>query len=479
MSPNILLITSDQHRADFLGCAGGGLATPHLDQLANEGLRFDNAYVDCPVCVPARTTLITGRRAYQNGQPAYAGDWRLPRRRSDFLGSLLTEAGYQTELIGKTHWHTEPDFRGGFEHVTWLSELKRQQLVETGRPGTLVGLGFNETSPTLSPFPRHLHSTDWCVDKACDFLETRDRSQPFALWVSLLDPHPPLTIHEPYYSLYDGPRGDDLPTPVVPDWVGTDREPYELYCQRHTCNSGPMSPQQMRHARAVYAGMISNLDHQVGRLRGQLEAFGDFSNTLVIYTSDHGEAVGDHGTMGKRSFLNHSARVPLIVRPPSAWDASPGRVSRDLVELADLLPTLCDVAKARVPSDVTGRSLLPALRGDCLGDHLMHGQIQQSHMLHDGCRKYMYSTADGSELCFDVESDPHDERPLDAAATASMRERFVEVLRNEDHADLVDGSLRNDHLERPSVADLRAKDSSGLGAASYLGQSQRSIMHIH
>ncbi len=116
--PNVLFVTSDQHRADTLGCAGHPcVRTPHLDKLAQMGIRFDRAYADCPVCIPARTTLVTGIQAHVYGKPDYAIDYRIERRRELFLGSLLTQAGYQTQIMGKTHWHTEPSFRGGFEGV--------------------------------------------------------------------------------------------------------------------------------------------------------------------------------------------------------------------------------------------------------------------------------------------------------------------------------------------------------------------------
>jgi arylsulfatase A-like enzyme len=487
--PNILLVTSDQHRADTLGCAGHPcVQTPHLDQLAYQGIRFDNAYVDCPVCIPARTTLITGRRAHENGKAEYAGKWRLQRPREAFLGSLLTAAGYQTELVGKTHWHTEPSFRAGFEHVTWLSELKRQQLIETGRAGTQVGLGYNEAHPTLSATPRHLHSTDWCVDRANDFLATRERDQPFALWVSMLDPHPPLTIHEPYHSMY---RDADIPDAAVPGWVGSEAEPLEHFCQRHAWNKGPMTAAQVREARAVYYGMVTNLDHQLGRLIGQLQAAGDWDNTLVIYSSDHGEALGDLGTFGKRSFFECSARVPLIVRPPASWGSTPGRVSRDLVEWCDLLPTLTEAAHASTPDDVTGRSWMSALRdGDehggaaeadrWLPDHVMHGQIGGAHMLHDGRFKYLYWVADGSEMCFDTRDDPHDRRPIEGEPLRRLRERLTQHLRDENHEHLTPGGeLLNQTLPRPSVAALRAQDVAGLGATQYLGQITRSVLDIH
>ena len=477
--PNILLITSDQHRADALGVGGHPVVqTPHLDLIARQGTRFANAYVDCPVCIPARTALITGRRAYQNGMPEYGADFRIDRRREDLLGGLITAAGYQTELVGKTHWHTEPTCRGGFEHVTWLARLREQQLIETGRSGMLVGIGYNEQTPTLSPFPRHLHTTDWIVDKAVDFLTTRERDQPFFLWVSMQDPHPPLIIHEPYYSMY---AKADIPAPVVPAWVGTDAEPWEHYVPRNSWYKGnpALRGELLRHAASVYFGMVTNLDHQIGRLLAQLQMDGDEQDTLIVYSSDHGEMLGDYGDIGKRSFLASSAKVPLLLRPPPAWGVEPGRTVEQVVEWADLLPTLCDAAGARIPGDVTGRSLLPLARGESLEAKTLHGQIGGSHLLHDGLHKYLYSTLDGSELCFDAAADPLDERPLEGEMVGRMRQALIEYLAAENHPHLIDGELLNERRERPPIAELLAKNDGGMGATQYLANAAADVIHIH
>ena len=477
--PNIVLITGDQHRADTLGCAGHPcVETPHLDLLAYQGTRFTNAHADCPVCIPARTTLITGRRAHENGKAEYGADYRLDRDRRDILGSLLTEAGYQTELVGKTHFHSEPDFRAGFEHVTWFASLRRQQMLESGKPGLQAGLGYNASHTALSPFPPHLNQTNWAVEKACDFLETRERSQPFALWVSTNDPHPPYFIHEPYYSMYEH---RDIPEPVVADWVGTDAEPINHFVQRHQLNKGPMTPAEVRAMRRVYYGMVTNLDHQVGRLIAQLEYLGDLDDTLIVYTADHGEALGDHGAVAKRSFLSCSAKLPMIVRPPKTWGLQPGQVCDGLVEWADLLPTLCDAAGARVPDDVTGRSMLPHVRGESatVGGHVMHGHIESRHMLHDGRYKFIYDTDDGSEQCFDTRDDPDDLHPLTGEHPGRLRKILIEHMTAEGHEHVADGKLLNRGKAKPSVEELRASGAYALGPTRHFGDIRRDVMWIN
>jgi arylsulfatase A-like enzyme len=196
--PNIVLITSDQHWADCLGAAGHPcIRTPHLDKLAALGTCFTRAYSDCPLSIPQRTTFITGIKAHNYGMPAYNAAFRILHPREKFLGSLLIAAGYQTHLIGKRHWHTDPSFRAGFECVTPYELLADKIRTHTGRHDVnFSGLGYNEMHPSFNPLPPGLTSTDWAIDRAIDFFNhQRDRTVPFMLWVSLTDPHPPNAVN--------------------------------------------------------------------------------------------------------------------------------------------------------------------------------------------------------------------------------------------------------------------------------------------
>lgn len=481
--PNILLITSDQHRADTMGVYGHPVVqTPHLDQLAFEGVRFTAAFSDCPVCIPARTTMITGRQAHKNGIPSYSEHARVSRRREDFLGSLITAAGYQTHLVGKTHWHTEPSFRAGFEGVTW-SALMRKEHVRRGMPASYGGIGFNELGSSLSYLPPDLQLTGWTVDRATEFAQLRDRSQPFFLWVSIQDPHPPFTIHEPYYSMYDT---DAIPEPIRADWSShPDQVPRAHFMQQAAMKTGRMSAAALRKSRSVYYGMVTNMDHQLGRLFGTLMYQGDWKNTLVIYTTDHGEFLGDHGAGKKSSFCEAAARIPFIVRFPDSWRnqdqyrVSLGKECGSLIELADLLPTICDIAGARVPADADGVSILPLLRDPASHIHdELHGHIDDAHMLRDRSHKYLYYADDGSELLFSAD-DRDDERPIarrgrfgaegNVALLDSYRTRLALHLRGEGHPHAVsDGDgLLDKNLPKPSLEEALAADQSGLPALGF------------
>jgi len=443
--PNIIFITTDQLRADSVGYAGHVCArTPHIDMLTHEAVVFEQAYSDCPVCIPARTTMITGIQSHHYGMPSFAKDHRIERERALFLGSLMTRAGYQTMLVGKSHWHTEPSFRAGFETWSQFSRLMRKRQNFSGRSDNISGIGANDFSPTLSPYPREMNTTVWAVDESLDLLQERDQTQPFFLWTSLTEPHPKAAVHEPYYSMYDN---EDIPDPVFGDWASDETCPYALRKLRIGNAHAHLTKNAMKKARGVYYGMITNIDHQVNRLFQYLRHNGLWENTIIVYTADHGEHLGDHGTFFKSSFLESSARLPMIVYVPKAFGGRQGVRSRALVQLADLLPTFCEIAGIEAPEDVDGRSIMPLLKGETKDIRVyLHGQIDNCHMFHTGEYKYLYFADDGKELLFQPATDPNDLKDLsnDKTLLEPIRKQFIEHLQRENHLHVTDeGTLTN------------------------------------
>lgn len=456
--PNILFITSDQHRGDTLGCAGHPcVRTPHLDALSCAGMMFTNAYTNCPVCIPARTSIITGRNAHANGSPDQNKGYVINRNKETYLGSLMTRAGYQTQLIGKTHWHVEKTFRAGFENIITYDIHDRDRLVKSGRKTRLTGLGAEEMNTSISQFPPELNSTQWAIDKCIDFIDYRDRTAPFFLWVSLKEPHPPNIIHEPYYSMYDH---DNIPDPALPQWAEDDRLPYAMYLHKHMHTTGTMTGNELRKIRSVYYGMVTHLDHQLGRLFGKIIMQGIWDDTIVIYSTDHGEKLGDYGDFGKRCFTENAANIPFIVKWPSWVNAEPGRISNAFIELSDILPTLCDFAEVQAPADITGKSIRGIIEGTCESIHEeLHGQFQDSHMYIRGKYKYLYFAEDGKELLFDFMEDTLDERDLseNSDLLEQMRNWFVQHLESEGHEHIIEGKLLNRGLNKPAKSRLREK----------------------
>jgi len=432
--PNIILFITDQQRGDCLGLdphAPAALQTPNLDWIGRAGARFSRAYAECPSCIPARRSLMTGTAPAANGCVGFKGaEWNPTHT----LAGELSRSGYQTEMIGKLHLHP-PRKRFGFDHM-WLAEATRGQhndyvewlQQQHGRTEVHPGMAHGVSSNGWVGRPHHLPEeqmhTFWCVDRAMDFLQKRDPSAPFFLNVSFIDPHPPLTPPALYYDRY---IHRNLPAPVVGDWAPQFDEP-QKGLDPNAWEMRLPAP-DLQCCRAAYYGMINFIDDQIGRLyqfaRGLLD------ECLLIFTSDHGEMLGDHHLFRKTWPYDPSVRIPFIVRPPKSrgW---PGEVVCDApVGLQDIMPTILDAAGLPIPDTCTGKSLLPVMRGEATQVRdLLHGEHagcydydHGHHFLTDGRRKYVWYTQTGREHLFDLDEDPQEGRDLALEPDADVRLR--------------------------------------------------------
>lgn len=415
--PNILLITTDQQRFDALQCVGRlPVWTPHLDWLADNGIRFTNAYSDCPVCLPARVTLMTGRHAYHHGvmsnkfHPA-AADERTT------LPGLLAAAGYHTRLIGKQHFSADRRNLMGFHHIEETGDYFRfmRQYPQLGMPSQ-TGLGANEHAPGIDTVDETRCLTRWVVDRSIDFFETSDPSKPFFLWASFEEPHPPLDPCRSYWDLY---RDVDVPPAAYGNWSeGIDDIPLPwLGVTRELSMIHRLSPAQLAHSRRAYYALVTQVDYHLGLLFGRLRELNLLQNTWIIFTSDHGEMLGDHHMGGKCVPFEPSAHVPMIIRPPHAardtrhsWR---GAACDALVSLADVLPTCCNLAGVKLPesAECDGVDLLAASRGEGQRERLL-GTCMYLHYLREGRFKYCRETLSNTELLFDLEADPLERNDL-------------------------------------------------------------------
>ncbi len=441
--PNIILITTDQQRGDCVGLdphAPAVLQTPNLDFLARSGAHFTHGYSECPSCIPARRTLMSGMAPAANGVVGFAGaEWNPAHT----LAGELTRAGYQTEMIGKLHLSPARK-RYGFEHmqladatrgetndyVDWLEQHHGHTAVH---PGMAHGVSSNGWVGRPHHLPEEQMHTFWCVDRAMEFMQKRDPSAPFFLNISFIDPHPPLTPPAPYYERY---IHRELPAPVVGDWaVEFDAPQKGLNPNASKIHLGEYD---MQCARAAYYGMVNFIDDQIGRL---LQFAGQLSDCLVLYTSDHGEMLGDHHRFRKTWPYEASARVPFIVRGPTNWGLPQEVVCERPVGLQDVMPTILDAAGVDVPATCTGKSLMPVLRGEATGvREVLHGEHSGcyayedgNHFLTDGHFKYVWYTQTGREHLFDLDGDPHEERDLvlqegGEDKAAPWRQRLIEIL---------------------------------------------------
>jgi arylsulfatase A-like enzyme len=399
---NILFIMCDQLRFDYLGCAGHPhLHTPHIDALAARGVRFDRAYVQSPICGPSRMSFYTGRYVRSHGST-----WNnVPLRVGEMtLGDHLRPLGLRTALCGKTHMAA--DLEGMARLGIDPDSVQGSRLAECGFEvwDRLDGL-HPDGAPQPSHYQDHLRATghdgdnpwqDWAnsadgeegeilsgwlmehadkparieeaesetpytTTRAIEFIEEAG-DQPWCLHLSYIKPHWPYIVPPPYHDMY-GP-GDVLPVNRTEEERADPHPVFAAYMEHRF--SKVFARDEVR-ARVIpaYMGLITQIDDQIGRLMAYLDGKGLSDDTLIVFTSDHGDYLGDHWLGEKELFHDASARIPLIVVDPSPEaDGTRGQVRDELVEAIDLAPTFVDWAGgAAVPHILEGRSLLPLLRG--------------------------------------------------------------------------------------------------------------------
>jgi arylsulfatase A-like enzyme len=391
--PNILWVCSDQQRFDTLGCYGNALVrSPNIDALARSGTLFESAYSQSPVCTPSRASFLTGRyprttRCRQNGQSIPADEVLVTR--------LLADAGYTCGLSGKLHisacrpsaapvrerrindgytifnWSHHP-VKSGNMKGNWPTNEYNMWLTQQGRD--FETRPVEQSSHVEFGMPTEFHQTTWISSKAIEFIEhAAKHGKPWLFSVNFFDPHDPFDPPEDLLRHYLD-RLDEIPLPnYVPGELANKPDCQKLGSTGAAGTGGlastNMSAQDHRCLRAAYWAMCDLIDMQTGRMIEALKRTGQLENTLVIYMSDHGEMLGDHGIYLKGAYCYEPAiHVPLIVS--WAGKLAGGRRSKALVELLDLAPTLLDAAGLPRCAGMQGHSLWPMLNGHAdLGHH--------------------------------------------------------------------------------------------------------------
>jgi len=463
--PNILFVMVDEMRWDAMGCEKHPVVrTPNLDQLAREGVRFASSYTVSPVCSPARACVFTGRYAHVNGVTMNG----VPAHNHEiFLPSVLRHHGYHTAIAGKLHY-TPTRFAYGFDQFWSFSS-----------EGPTPEIGYNaylrnkHGSPAKWPivpgtcpwphdalgrdvglfkYPKEDFETEWLTDRSIDYLRSRKgSSQPWFLFTSYLKPHSPSVEPEPYFNMYDP---DGMPIPKLPPDAKQARAAQTGRSRRHWVDDERM----MRVMSAKYYGAITHIDDQVGRLSGELKRLGMAENTLVLFTADHGNMLGDRGRWFKGLQYEGSARVPLLWRGPKGSKENGGRTVNQVIENTDLMPSILEAAGLPVPEGVQGRSFLKLARGgDPRWKNRCFSQLR-SGMLLDGPFKYIDNSLDGtgSRELYDLANDPKEGRNL--GADAKHRERVTEMATQV-------AAWRADHPAPAKVKGLAAPDYSLISSA--------------
>ena len=440
--PNVLLICTDHWPGSLMGCAGHpAVLTPTLDQLAANGTRFANCYSECPVCVPARRTLMTGLTPAGHGCKRNAS---LPMPPVTTLAQTFRNHGYQAYAVGKLHVANQRD-RIGFDDVLLDEEGRAGEgvmqddyelfLGDHGYAGRRFAGGMNNNDYVFRPWhlPEHLHVTNWAAWQMARTLKRRDRSRPGFWYLSFSHPHPPLAPLQAYLDIY---RDIEPPPPHVGDWARLDEHTPTRVRARILQMTQRPAREVMMIRRAFYA-LCTHIDHQIRLVLGTLREEGLINDTVIMFTADHGDMLGNHNQWAKDQMNDDSNRVPMILcGAPIERRMGHHRVDDRLIGLADVMPTLLDAAGLDIPDHVEGRSMLDSESRSCIYGEWGYGEAA-TRMLRDRRYKLIYLPRGNDMLLFDMLSDPDElhnlaHRPEHAATVRTLSQQLIEHLDEED-----------------------------------------------
>lgn len=428
---------TDEMRGDCMGFTGHpDVKTPYLDSLAQDGIYYPNAYSSCPTCVPARAVLHTGLSQRGCGRVGYEDgvDWNY----GCTMAGELSKAGYYTQSVGKMHVHPLRNLVGFHNidlHDGYLHEYRfpsvpyyENQLVaddyfywlkqEKGVGCDITDTGLDCNSWVARPwiYEEKYHPTNWAVSRSIDFLRRRDPRKPFFLMTSFVRPHAPFDAPQCYFDMY---KDKVLRSPVLGDW--NDLDDWKERGLRYNSVTGPIDEELLKQQMIGYYACITHVDHQIGRLLMALVEQKLMDNTVIIFTSDHGDLLGDHRMCQKGRPYQGSIHIPMIVSGPERFIGKRHRVEDSLVELRDVMPTFLDLGLAQIPQTLEGSSMLGRVDRKYLhGEHTFGEKSHQFIVTKKD--KYIWFSQTGQEQYFDLNNDPGETH--DAIGDAEYQERI-------------------------------------------------------
>lgn len=415
--PNFLVIVSDDQRPDTIAALGNSvIQTPNLDRLVREGMAFTRATCAFPLCVPSRAEILTGTTALRNGVP-YGGGRLKPGQ--TFWGDALRDAGYHTWYCGKWMNDGNPKTRGYDETSGLFSsggagELGREPRY--GRHGRLItgyrGWTFkkDDGSVELDKGIGLIGETSKHIADGAIALLNRESDEPFFLHVNFTAPHDPLIIPHGYEGKY-APEDVPFPANFLP------RHPFDhgnLEGRDEQLLPWPRTEDDVREEIAAYYAVIDDMDHHIGRILAELRSTGRYDDTVIIFTSDHGLALGSHGLMGKQNMYEHTIGIPFVIRGPGVPQ---GERSDAQIYLRDMYPTTCELAGIPIPKSVTAKSFAPVIRGDVEQIYPAVFGYYHDHqrMIRTSRWKLIRYPRLAKQQLFDLQSDPHEQNDLSSS----------------------------------------------------------------
>jgi choline-sulfatase len=466
---NILFIMSDEHSGETMGCAGHRkVQTPNLDRLAAEGTLFTNAYTPSPLCTPGRASFFTGKYTHQLGTWDNATPYD---GKTHDIAKHLYQHGERLTSFGKLDLHPDGHYEGLDASLSnprnnpQFESFFRDQDVSMGNEDRFKNMGIRD-GETFD---------DRVRDHAIDWLNSRKGSnQPWVMYVGLLNPHFPFFTDEERWRKYEAIVTDEDMLPAAGKEFPELNEP--LRQMRRHFRGDVVDEETLRKAHIGYYALTDKLDDNIGRLLQTLEEIGQEKETLIIYTSDHGEQLGRHGLWWKCCMYEESARVPLIMKGPGI---KRGFKVETPVSLLDMFPTICDARGLQPPKGLPGRSLLPLARGEkdlqrsdfVFSEYHAHGVPSAMFMIRWQQWKYVYYVGYDPQL-FDLGVDPQEQNDLYASARTSV------VLQ-----DVLAGCYqRLRSVCNPEETDRRAKDfqqatKKRLGLTGYVPPKGMPVPH--
>jgi arylsulfatase len=434
---NVLILFTDMQRADTIHALGNPtIRTPNLDRLAREGTAFTRCFSPSPVCIPARCCMHYGIYPEKTG---LFDNGRMMDDNGRSYPAVLGAQGYRTHSIGKCHFTPDANALRGFQsreiqeegcrhperddYLRWLKENGYNTFEPHGARGEMYYI------PQVSTLPAAAHPSQWIGDRTSRFIAeaTADR-RPWCLFSSFIHPHPPFAPPIPWHKLY---RSPDMPLPFLPENADELLTWINRYQNRYKHRDRGFDFNLLRVIKAYYYATLSFVDYQIGRILQTLEESGQMDRTLILFTSDHGEHLGDLGCFGKRSMHDASARVPLLARLPGRFAA--GQRADTAVSLCDVFPTLLGACGIEADGlDLAGDDLAAIARRP-EPDRVVHSLFEKGASLiamsANARWKYVYSAGDRREWLFDSQNDPRETRSLaDDDASASVKQELKTKL---------------------------------------------------
>ena len=417
--PNLLIIQTDEHHYNTLGCYGGQIVkTPHIDRLAKEGALCSSFYATTPVCSPSRGALVSG--LYPQHNHVVQNNIPLADHVITFA-EVLKQQDYKTGFIGK--WHLDgggkpqwaPERKFGFEDNRFMfnrGHWKKFELIN-GKPRVGARNQKDQPNYNLNGADDKTFSTDFLVDRAIEFMQDAG-SNPFCLMLSLPDPHGPNTVREPYDSMYDDvevpiPSTIRKPEAQIPAWAPTE---------------GKLTAATLRRLMPNYFGMVKCIDDNVGRMLAHLEQAGKLDQTVVVFTSDHGDLCGEHGRLNKGNPYEGSARIPFLLRYPAKVK---GETRIDVaLSCVDFMPTVFALMGVKSKVSTDGRDASDWFKGK-----LPQGWQDQAYLRGTTGQRWLCAVSDRFKLVYSK-----DERPWLMDLKMDPEEAFNH-FGNSDHAGVI------------------------------------------